>query len=132
MYDTIKFWLPSERIKESGYLQRVPTLLTNGEKREKKDTGEVYFTGSILGMSAYIGNAGISLKGSICKSYLKDNFKTLTRQDTQRAIEQIQDFTNLPILQADVKQIDFAQNMIVSQNQILFITFWESATTIQD
>ena len=92
MYDTIKFWLPNERIKESGYLQRVPTLLTNAKEIYKQDTGEVYFTGSILGMSVSIGNAGISLKGSICKSYLNDNFKTLTRQDTQRAIEQIQDY----------------------------------------
>ena len=115
MYDTIKFWLPNERIKESGYLQRVPTLLTNAKETYKQDTGEVYFTGSILGMIASISNAGISLKGSICKSYLKDNFKTLVRQDTQRAIEQIQDYINLPILQADVKQIDFAQNIIVSQ-----------------
>lgn len=120
MYDTIKFWLPNERIKESGYLQRVPTLLTNAKETYKQDTGEVYFTGSILGMSASISNAGISLKGSICKSYLNDNFKTLVRQDTQRAIEQIQDYINLPILQADVKQIDFAQNIIVSQNPNTF------------
>jgi hypothetical protein len=54
MYDTIKFWLPNERIKESGYLQRVPTLLTNAKETYKQDTGEVYFTGSILGMSASI------------------------------------------------------------------------------
>jgi hypothetical protein len=120
MYDTIKLWLPCEMIKEREYLQRVPKLLTNVKETYKADTGEVYCTGSILGMSAIVCEAGISLKGSICKSYLKDNFKTLTRQDTQRAIEQIQDFTNLPILQADVRQIDFAQNLIVSQQPTSF------------
>lgn len=123
MYDTLNLWLPNEIIKESGYLQRVPTLLSNAKETYKQDTGEVYFNGSILGMSASISNAGISLKGSICKSYLNDNFKTLTRQDTQRAIEQLQDFTNLPIIQANVKRIDFAQSFSVSQNPQSFFTF---------
>jgi hypothetical protein len=104
-------------------LQRVPTLLTNAKETYRQDTGEIYFTGSVLGMSASISKAGISLKGSICKSYLNDNFKTLTRQDTQRAIEQLQDFTHLPILQADVKRIDFAQSFTVSQNPQSFFNF---------
>lgn len=123
MYDTLNLWLPNEAIKESGYLQRVPTLLTNAKETYKQDTGEVYFNGSILGMSASISNAGISLKGSICKSYLNDNFKTLTRQDTQRAIEQLEGFLNLPLQQADVKRIDFAQSFTVSQNPQSFFTF---------
>lgn len=123
MFDTLKLWLPNEAIKESGYLQRVPTLLTNVKEIYKQDTREVYITGSILGMSASISNAGISLKGSICKSYLKDNFQTLTRQDTQRAIEQIQDFTNLPIFLADVKRVDFAQSLTTTQNPQNYFTF---------
>lgn len=122
MYDTLGLWLPNETIKESGYLQRVPTLLTN-VKETYKETGEVYFTGSILGMSASISNAGISLKGSICKSYLNDNFKTLTRQDTQRAIEQLEDFLTLPINKADVKRIDFAQSFTTTQNPQNYFTF---------
>jgi len=123
MYDTLYLWLPNEAIKESGYLQRVPTLLTNTKETYKQDTREVYYTGSILGMSASVSDAGISLKGSICKSYLNDNFKTLTRQDTQRAIEQIQDFTHLPINQAKTSRIDFAQSFIVSQDPNFFYQF---------
>lgn len=123
MYDTLGLWLPNERIKESGYLQRVPTLLTNAKETYKNETGEVYFTGSVLGMSASISNAGMSLKGSICKSYLNDNFKTLTRQDTQRAIEQLEDFLILPILQAEVKRIDFAQSFSVTQNPQSYFSF---------
>lgn len=123
MYDTIHLWLPNETIKESGYLQRVPTLLKNAKETLKQETGELFFTGSILGMSASISNAGISLKGSICKSYLGDNFKILTRQDTQRAIEQLEDILILPINKADVRRIDFGQNFIVSQNPNLFYPF---------
>jgi hypothetical protein len=123
MYDTLYLWLPNEAIKESGYLQRVPTLLSNAKETSKQDTGEVYFTGSILGMSAIVSDAGISLKGSICKSYLNDNFKTLTRQDTQRAIEQIQDITYLPINLAKISRMDFAQSFTVSQDPNLFYQF---------
>ena len=123
MYDTLSLWLPNNEIKESGYLQRVPTLLSNAKEIYKQDTGEVYFHGSILGMNISVSGAGISLKGSICKSYLNDNFKTLTRQDTQRAIEQIEDFTNLPIQQADIKRVDFAQSFTVSQSPQSFFSF---------
>ncbi len=123
MYDTLNLWLPNEMIKESGYLLRVPTLLTNAKETYKQDTGEVYFNGSILGMSASVSNAGISLKGSICKSYLNDNFKTLTRQDTQRAIEQLGDLMGLPVSKADVKRIDFAQSFTTTQNPQNYFTF---------
>lgn len=123
MYDTLNLWLPNEAIKESEYLQRVPNLLNNAKETYKQDTGEIYFTGSVLSMSASISNAGISLKGSICKSYLPDNFHTLTRQDTQRAIEQLEDFLTLPIKEADVKRIDFAQSFTVSQSPQNYFNF---------
>lgn len=123
MYDTLNLWLSNEAIKESGYLQRVPTLLTNAKETYKQDTGEVYFTGSVLGMLTSVSSAGISLKGSVCKSYLPDNFHTLTRQDTQRAIEQLEDFLILPIKEADVKRIDFAQSFTVSQSPQNYFSF---------
>lgn len=123
MYDTLNLWLPYEVIKDSRYLQRVPTLLTNTKETYKQDTGEVYFTGSILDMVTSISSAGISLKGSICKSYLPDNFHTLTRQDTQRAIEKLEDFLILPIKKADVKRLDFAQSFTVSQIPQSYFTF---------
>lgn len=115
MYDTIHLWLPSEAIKENGYLQRIPSLLTD-VKEVCKENGEVYFNGRVKGMSASLSHAGISLKGSICKSYLNDNFKTLTRQDTQRAIEQLEDIINLPIQEANLTRIDFAQSFITAQS----------------
>jgi hypothetical protein len=106
MYDTLKFWLPNDVIKESGYLQKVPTLLTDVKETYKQETGEVYLTGGILNLRVSISNAGLSLNGSICKSYLDDNFKTLTRQDTQRAIEQIEDTLNLPITKAEIHRYE--------------------------
>lgn len=123
MYDTLKLWLPNEVIKESGYLNRIPTLLSNVKETYKQETKEVYINGDILGMRASISKSGLSLTGSICKSYLNDNFKTLTRQDAQRAIEQLEDFLNLPIKQADIKRIDFAQSFTVSQSPQNYFAF---------
>ena len=122
MYDTLHFWLPSEAIKERGYLNRVSSLLGNPKAHKNLQTNEQYYTGNILAMSTSVSNSGISLKGSICKSYLGNNFKTLTRQDTQRAIEQLADVLILPIQQADVKRIDFAQSYIVTSNPESYYT----------
>jgi hypothetical protein len=113
MYDTLKLWLPSEVIKESSFIDRVPKLLNNSTLHTRPDA-QSYVTGNILGMNVSVSNNGISLKGSICKSYLGNNFKTLTRQDTQRAIEQLADVTLLPVQEANLTKIDFANNFIVS------------------
>lgn len=120
MYDTINLWLPNDTIKDSGYFERVPTILTNAKETYKQVTGEVYITGSVMGMNTTVSSAGISLKGSICKSYLNDNFKTLTRQDTQRAFEQLDNILGLPVLDAEVKRIDFAESFTVSREPNLF------------
>jgi len=61
MYDTINLWLSNEAIRESGYLDRVPTLLSNAKETYKQETGEVYYTGSILGMSASISKAFVKV-----------------------------------------------------------------------
>lgn len=122
MYDTLHLWLPALSIGEDSFTERVPALLNNTTIHTKAD-GLQYFTGSILGMSVSVSNSGISLKGSLCKSYLNDNFKTLTRQDTQRAIEQLADILILPIHQADVKRIDFAQSFTMNNEPESYYPF---------
>jgi len=122
MYDTLHLWLPALNIGEGSFTERVPGLLSNTTLHTKAD-GLQYITGSVLGMSASVSNSGISLKGSLCKSYLNDNFKTLTRQDTQRAIEQMADVLILPVQQADVKRIDFAQSFTVNNKPESYYPF---------
>jgi len=122
MYDTLHLWLPALNIGEGSFTERVPSLLSNTTLHTKAD-GLQYITGSVFGMSASVSNSGVSLKGSLCKSYLKDNFKTLTRQDTQRAIEQLADALILPVQQADVKRIDFAQSFTVNNKPESYYPF---------
>lgn len=115
MYDTLKLWLPADQIKESGYFDRIPTLLSKVEERYNVNKDEVYFTGYFKGLKCSVSKRGISLGGSLCKSYLDDNFNTLTRQDTQRAIEELQDLLSLYLLETEVKRIDVAQNFIMKE-----------------
>lgn len=122
MYDTIHLWMPALSIQDSSFTERVPALLSNPTIHTKAD-GLEYITGNILGMNTSVSISGISLKGSICKSYLKDNFKTLTRQDTERAIEQLADVLLLPIEQADVRRLDFAQSFIMQNKPEYYYTF---------
>lgn len=122
MYDTLHLWIPALRIGEGSFIERVPALLNSPTLHTKAD-GLNYITGNILGMNTSVSNSGISLKGSICKSYLKDNFKTLTRQDTQRALEQLSDVLLLPIEQADVRRIDFAQSFTMTNKPESYYQF---------
>ena len=131
MYDTVKIWLPLEQIKESGYFNRVPTLLDNTEERNKKVKDELYFSGYCKGLKTYVSRNGIGIAGSICKSYLNDNFNTLTRQDTQNAIEQLEDLLHIHLMNADVKRIDIAQNFIVNEPVSNYFSYLGSAQYYQ-
>jgi hypothetical protein len=89
-------------------------------------TGEHNFNNEIV-LSGTLGNVsennyfqitlnsrGVNIKnGSLCKYYLGDNFQTLGRSDTQRAIEKLSDALHLPIDKATVSRLDVAQNFIV-------------------
>ncbi|MCX6147854.1 MAG: hypothetical protein NTW25_11510 [Candidatus Kapabacteria bacterium] len=112
MYDTINLWLSKEIIK-GGNLFEVAKNLTN--LTEHQNMNNEYYVSGTLGdnYNVNISNNGVSFKGSLAKYYLNDNFHTLTRSDTKRAIEKMADEIHLPIADAKVNRIDFAQNFIM-------------------
>lgn len=118
MYDTLKIWLPANSIAEVGYLDRVVTLLDNTTQHTKADnTG---FSGYYKGLKASVSDKGVSLYGSICKAYLDNNIKTLTRQDTQRAFELFSDELHLPFNESIINRIDLAQSFLVDYEPELY------------
>jgi hypothetical protein len=92
----------------------IAKLLDNTAKHINQD-GTVYFSGHTLGMKTSVSINGLSLTGSLCKSYLNDNFQTLTRQCTQRAIEQLSDIIHISLNGAKVSRVDIGQNFIVNE-----------------
>jgi hypothetical protein len=111
MYDTIHLWLP---IYDTGRIDVSKTLQKLSRKTEHiKQDGQVKVSGSLRNFKVTLSELGISLKGSLAKYFLNDNFQTLTRSDSAKAVEMISDELILPFLNAKVTRIDFAQNFIM-------------------
>jgi len=112
MYDTIHLWLPTE--KGGSYSPNQASKSLSLLTEHQKHGGEVYFSGMLNGTyRVNFSEKGVSLKGSLAKFFLNDNFSTLTRSDCSRAFEKMADDLSLPIDHATVTRLDFAQNFIM-------------------
>ena len=60
--------------------------------------------------------------GSLCKWYLGDNFQTMGRGDTQRAIEKLSDTLHVPMSKATVTRLDIAQNFITKHPPEVYLS----------
>jgi len=111
MYDTINLWLPMDRIGSFDLSTTLQGL--TGITEHTKDDGQIYVSGYLNNYKVSISGQGVSLKGSLAKYFLPDNFHTLTRSDSARAFEMMADELHLPIHKAKVNRIDFSQNFIM-------------------
>ena len=112
MYDTINLWLP---IDEAGSFDdsRILQSLDGIKQHCNTDDGQVYYSGRLGNYKVSLSGQGISLKGSLAKYSLPDNFHTLTRSDTKRAFEKMADDLHIPVQRAKVTRIDLAKNMLM-------------------
>ena len=126
MYDSVNFKLKNTEVSGIDFLDETPQYLDT-ITGEHNFNGEAVITGKLDNFSITVNRGGINIKdGSLCKYYLGDNFKTLGRSETKRAIEQLSDTLHLPIEQAQVTRLDIAQNFIVKQTvQVYFNHFGE-------
>jgi len=113
MYDTINLSLPIDRVGSFDYSKTIEHLSNITE--HLKDDGQVYISGNLKNLRVSLSGQGIYLKGSLAKYFLPDNFHTLTRSDSSRAIEQLSDELHLPMNESLVKRIDFSQNFLMKQ-----------------
>lgn len=118
MYDNVDFKLKITDFSGIDFLEDVPKHLYG--VRERTYEGEFVIIGTLkndLCNNNYrvtVNRNGVNIRdGSLCKYYLGDNFQTLGRGDTQRAMEKMSDTLHLPIDKAVVSRIDVAQNFIV-------------------
>jgi len=108
MLDTVNLWLPQS--------QTATTIMNSLERVKesiKTSTGEVSFSGYLGNYQVSSFNHGISLKGSLAKYHLGDNFQTLSRRSAQEAIESLSDHLGIDISKAEVKRVDIAENLIM-------------------
>lgn len=82
-------------------------------------------------ISGYIDNVKVNITAervvlsdfSLCKYWLGDNFKTLTKGDTEQAIEKISSILHLPIPRATITAIDFANNFIMQHPERVYYPY---------
>lgn len=111
MYDTIYFRLTQGEVQGVDFLAETPCYLSNVAEHT---FGEgVVITGNVGNLKISLNHFQVKVKdGSLCKWYLGNNFQSMSRKDTQRAIEKLSDTIHLPISKAVATRLDVAQNFI--------------------
>lgn len=93
------------------FLDEIPCFL--GNVGEHYYNGEPVITGSLNGLKITLNRYQMKIKdGSLCKWHLGNNFQTMGRGDTQRAIERLSDALHVQMSKATVTRLDIAQNFI--------------------
>lgn len=112
MYDTVFLRLTQADVSGVDFLEEIPCFLE--DVGEHNYSGFPFITGSLNGLKVTANRYQLKVKdGSLCKYLLGDNFQTMGRSDTQRAIEKLSDTLHLPMSKAVVTRMDIAQNFIV-------------------
>lgn len=121
MYDSVNLWLP---IENAGSIDLDKTLQNLSDITEhSKNDGHFYVSGMLKNYKVNVSGQGVSLQGSLAKYFLPDNFHTLTRSDSCRALEMMADELYLPIQKAKVSRIDFAQNFLMDYEPEAYYNF---------
>lgn len=120
MYDNIDLKLPVEEAGGVDLLNTIPGQLSR--------YSQTVYENGIVSIIGYYGSLKIKVTeqnvkifdSSLCKWYLGDNFQTLTRGDTRKAIERLSDELHLPMDQSIVTRIDVAQNFIMNHEKGIY------------
>ena len=132
MYDTVNMTLSKYDCNSIGFIDSIPELLTSITNQGIGENGNRWISGTLDSLKVNISNTYISIKDrSLCKYYLGENFKTLSRGDTQRAIEKISDSLHLPFNKATVTRIDLAQNIVLKHPPELYYPYLGEARYYQ-
>jgi hypothetical protein len=123
MYDNIEMALSKEQSPGISFLNTIPQYLTSVSNQGNNQFGE-YVTGYLDSLKVSISNNRVKVyDSSLCKYLLGDNFKTLTRGDTKRAIEKISDTLHLPFHLANITRIDAANNLIMQFPEAVYYPY---------
>jgi hypothetical protein len=103
MYDTVNLWINGSDILEGKPFEVLPYL---SEITERKNERGYSCTGKILDYTVNVFEGGMSLKGSLCKSFFGDNLQTLKRSAVKQAIEKLNDCLHIDLGTAKVTRLD--------------------------
>lgn len=123
MYDNLDMTVYKNVCPNTDFLQSIPQQLTNISNRGINQFGE-YVIGYLDSMKVSISENRVKVyDSSLCKYFLEDNFKTLSKGDTKKAIEKISDCLHLPFQLSNVTRIDIAQNLIMQFDEKVYYPY---------
>jgi hypothetical protein len=123
MYDNLDITLHQTATPETDFLETVPQYLTDYISDGESKFGR-YVSGYLDNLKVSINQNRVKIHdSSLCKYWFGDNFQTLSRGDTKKAIEKISDSLHLPVDQANVTRIDFAQNFIMKYDEAIYYPY---------
>lgn len=123
MYDNLDFSLSRIDCPKINLLEVIPQYMTAFTSQGESTFGQ-YVNGYLDTLKVKVSETGVKVyDSSICKYFLGNNFKTLSKGDTKRAIEKISDCLHLPFHLSNVTRIDFAQNIIMKHPEGIYYSY---------
>lgn len=113
MIDTVNFCLTAADVHAAAFVDETPRYLDDVCTHQNHNTGEIIITGNLGGLKVTANRWQLKVNGgSLCKSYLGNNYKTMTRRDIEKAIQWLSDGLHQPIDRAAVTRLDVGCTLI--------------------
>jgi len=123
MYDNLDLVLYKGEQTKNSFLDNTPGYLSELTSEGISQFGH-YINGYLGSLKISITEKRIKIHdSSICKYYLGNNFKTLNKGDTKKAIEKISDTLHQPFNKSTVTRIDFSSNIITKYPANIYYQF---------
>ncbi len=120
MFDNIDLKLSFEEAGGVNLLHDIPARLTRQSETTFAD-GTISISGYLDSIKVRVTAQAVKIHdSSICKWFLGDNFQSLSRGDTKRAIQRLSDELRLPMDKAAVTRVDVAQNFIMRHDKAVY------------
>lgn len=112
MIDTVNLRLTAAESEGVSFIDEIPRYLTDVGTHQYS-SGEVLITGKLNGLTVTANRWEMKVKdGSLCKWYLGNNYKAMSRGDVQRAFERLSDELHQPMSLAAVTRLDVGCTLI--------------------
>lgn len=111
MIDTINLRLSAYDVGGRGTLLEATRNLPGMMIATSTDTGEICGCyGNVGNLKISVNEESLTLRNSLCKFMMGDNFKTMNRADLVEVVAMLEDMLHLPISRADVTRMDVGTN----------------------
>lgn len=128
MYDTIYFKFWQRDFEHINFIKDIPPILNDWWDSEKFPGVKYGWLYGAKGVNCVpeklyitITKDYITIKNSLCKWYLGDNFQSMTLIDVQIALKKLSRIFNLPFEKAIVIRLDIAINIIVKYSVDMYL-----------